>query len=148
MLKVSIKGYITVEATFIVAISIWVLISMMYGGFYVHDRVVLSSYTCGNFNDWVRTQDISRTKREETFQKELNKKLFLLKVKNVSIKEMIIEKRVSVSYHIPIAWGLLKKIWQGNQSEITETFGFGIHKPAYSLWTFKEASNKRENTGE
>ncbi|MCI5937388.1 MAG: hypothetical protein MRZ36_05295 [Eubacterium sp.] len=147
MLKVNVKGYFTVEATFITAISIWVLIGLMYGGFYVHDRVVLSAYTCGNFNTWIRTQDLSRTKWEDTFQKDLNKKLFLLNVKKVSVKQLLIEKRVSVSYQIPIAWGLLKRLWQGNQSDITETFCFGIHRPAQSLWAFQDVS-KGEKEGE
>ena len=39
------NAYYTVEATFVMTSTLWVIFAIFYGGFYIHDRMIVSSVT-------------------------------------------------------------------------------------------------------
>lgn len=129
------KGVYTVEAVFVMSISIWILVGICYGGMYVHDRIVLESVTNGEASAWLSQADSGETKTWcENLRKTLDGKMFLVQVRNVKSSTVLGGKKIQICYVLPVSWNLLKKIlMQGRAELVYETVREDI-VPAKYMW--------------
>lgn len=129
-------AYYTVEAVFIVSMCVWILIALCYGGFYVHDRLLLASEINEHTAEW-----ISRgTEKKDEWKKEqkagLQKKMFLFQIQRIRIKNELKTQNVQVTYTVPISWNTMKKLFTGNSSSLTCDAEREVIEPARSMWLF------------
>ena len=126
-------------------ICIYVLMAIMYGGFFVHDSLVMESAVNEMAAMW-----LADSEREDNAdwsaqtKRELDKKMWLIKVKSVSAKDKWQSKTIQVKYVLPISFGLVKKILsKGNSVMLYETTREEL-APAEYLWTFGKEREKEK----
>lgn len=130
-------GYYTVEATFIITICVWVMVSLCYGGLYIHDRIAMETVT-----NELAGRDFSDGKKVEVnewkknAEKKLEKCLYLLQVKAVSADRGITAVKIKVRYRLPISFDYLKKILSGGKAEPVFETAREIVQPAKSKWDY------------
>ena len=115
-------AYYTVEATFVVTICVFVLMAILYTGFYVHDKVVLGALPSGYLGLWSRSIEEERCDEgelEEIIEENLKSAFFLFRVGSVSVKSGLLENTVEVNYNYNISIGFLKKILSGKKNTVT-----------------------------
>lgn len=134
-MRMRIRGVYTVEAVFIMSICVWVLIALCYGGIYVHDRVVLESVTNEETAAWLSSTERGEESRwRGDLEQELDKRLFLFRIRSVKVTSGWKEKKIRICYTMPVSWRLLKRIFMGNRSEaVYETSREDI-VPAKHMW--------------
>lgn len=113
------KGVYTVEAVFVMSISIWILVGICYGGMYVHDRIVLESVTNGEASAWLSQAETEETKTWcENLRKTLDGKMFLLQVRDVRSSTVSGGKKIQIRYVLSVSWNLFKKILEQGRTEL------------------------------
>ena len=137
------RGSFTVEATFIICISAWVLVALCYGGMYIHDQVVVESET-----NIVASRGIREEQKDlpKEIRDTLDKKLFFFQVKKVEESNLLNEKTIEVSYQIPVSFPLLKRLWMGKKKALTYKTVREKLTPALWKWDLeKEEENGEES---
>ena len=112
------KGSYTVEAVFVMTISLWILLAILYSGMYLHDRIVLATITNERTALWLDHVDtISEKKWKKDMTEILDKQLFLIRVNEISQKKGVNCRRVKVRYNLPISWAFLRNILSGGKAQ-------------------------------
>lgn len=120
-------GYYTVEAVFVMLICISVVFSVFYGGFYVHDRMIISS---------VMNEMGDRQKEEKEIKTMLGKKLFLADIKSVKKKNGLASTEITVTYQLPIRARVLRGILQKGKAGISCTTEREVVKYTKYKWDY------------
>lgn len=121
------NAYYTVEATFVMTISLWVIFAIFYGGFFIHDRMIVSSVT----NEVaIKETDSAKIKTS------LEKKLFLMQVQKVSMKKGLASVDVTVSYRLPIHAKDIRHLFQKEEGDSSYTISREIVKYAKYKWDY------------
>ena len=130
-----VRGSYTVEAVFIMTICVWIFMGIFYCGFYVHDRIILSSVTNESTAMWLNSaENISEKKWKQELLSELEEKLFLIQINEISSQKGIGSKKVKIRYSLPISWIFLRRILMGGEnSSVYQTTRENI-EPAESMW--------------
>jgi hypothetical protein len=112
------KGSYTVEAAFVMSICVWILMAIILCGLYVHDRVVLSTFTNEQTALWVADSGgVSATEWTGQLKSRLEDQMFFISVRSVKSTRMLNCRRVRVSYTLPDTWGLIRNILLGGKKE-------------------------------
>ena len=130
-------AYYTVEAVFIVTITIVLTVAVMYAGFYVHDRMVIESVAARWLMRW-ENQTLSEKMSEDEFtdglRADLEKSLFMFPVREIEVDEGILSADVTVRYGISVSFGFLNRIWGGNDGVREERTSVSTIWPAKMKW--------------
>jgi len=79
-----------------------IILSLCFGGMYVHDRVIMSSLVNERLAGWIALEKEEKEKNwENLVKKELEKKLFIVKVGKVQASKQLLWRKVKVSYSLP-----------------------------------------------
>ncbi len=130
-------AYYTVEATFVVSICVWVLFALIYGGCYVHDRMVLGSIT--NEMTAKRFQNGEKKvteKWEKKVKKKLDKHLFVMRVSSVEGKKKTLYVKMTVSYRLVISSDMIKHILSSGSEGTKYVTKREIVKPMETKWDY------------
>ncbi len=128
-------AYYTVEATFVVSICVWVLFALIYGGCYVHDRMVLGSIT--NEMTAKRFQNGEKKvaeKWEKKVKKKLDKHLFVMRVSSGEGKKKTLYVKITVSYRLVISSDMIKHILSSGSEDTKNFTKREIVKPMETKW--------------
>lgn len=135
----------TVEAVFVISICIWVLLALLYGSFYIHDRVILGSVT----NEWTMAQfqkaetPISEEWKENV-REDLEKRLFLVRINRVQAKKHAAEIKVEVHYKLPISIKNIKALFsEGDQEDCFVTVR-ELPRPTEYKWDYRLLKEKEK----
>lgn len=132
-----VNGYYTVEATFVVSICVWVIVALCYGGLYIHDRLVMETVTnqiaYRGFSDETNF-DIGEWKTK--CRKELDKSLYLMKVRTVNTDRGVNAIKIKIRYRLPISFRYLKKILSGGKTELVFETSREMIQPAKYRWNY------------
>lgn len=104
-------GYFTVEAVFIVMICIETIFAICYGGLYVHDQVVLESVSSQESERWIAEGKKAPKKEMENIHQLLNKKLFIMKIQQVSLTSRLASVKISIRYSLSISLFQLSRLF-------------------------------------
>ena len=130
-------GYYTVEATFIVTICIVILMAVLYTGLYVHDRVVTEAVLQRQTTYWIHQPEEKKWSKKlfiRKLKKEINKRLFLLKLNRINVDDGLVTKTVSAGYSLPVSLSFLNRIWGGKDGTREETVKVTEVWPAKWKW--------------
>ncbi len=128
-------GYYTVEATFIMSICVWLMTALCYGGFYVHDRIVLETETNEGTAQWLAAEHAPTSSVwEQKVRKEWNRQLFIMNIKSVKARNKILYEKVTVTCELSVSVPLLKKILTNKKQQIQQVVTREIVVPAKLKW--------------
>lgn len=131
------KAYYTVEATFVVSICVWVLFALIYGGFYIHDRVILGSVTNEmTFSRFQNGQESVTEKWQLQVKKELEGRLFLMQIKEVKGEKGLMTVKMQVRYGLPISLDKIRKILSGGSEGTTFVTTRELVQPTVYKWDY------------
>lgn len=127
----------TVEAVFVISICIWVLIALFYGSFYIHDRVILGSVT----NEWTTVQfqkaeTAVSEKWKQDVKKDLERRLFLIRINRVQAKKNLSDVKVEVYYKLPISIKNIKALFSSGDKEDCFVTVRELPRPAEYKWDY------------
>lgn len=125
----------TVEAIFVVSICVWVLLALIYGSLFIHDKAILGSVTNGLTKEHFQAAGATASKEWVADVKEnLSKRLFLMKIGKVEAKKGVSDVRVKVFYDLPISVANIRALFTGkSKEEYFETTG-EIVQPVEDMW--------------
>lgn len=137
------KAYYTVEATFVVSICVWVLFALIYSGFYIHDRVILGSVTNEMTSSRFQNGRESVTgKWELQIKGELERRLFLMQIKEVKGEKGLMTVTLQVRYGLPISLDKIRKILSGGSGGTTFVTTRELVRPVEYKWDYDLLKNK------
>ena len=147
------KGaYYTVEATFIVTITMILVVAVLYTGLYVHDRILAETVAERWTARWEHQKEEKKYTKEvfvSKLKKDLSGKLFLIPVHGIDVEEGLTSISVSVRYGLPVSLPFLKRLWGGEKGERTEEVKAARICPAKWKWDADAIKgNKGENKHE
>lgn len=131
------KAYYTVEAAFVVSICVWLLFALIYGGFYIHDRVILGSVT--NEMTSSRFQNGREAVTEEwerNVKHELQRQLFLMQIKEVKGDKGLLDVKMQIHYSLPISLDRIRKIFLGDSKNAVFETARELVKPMEYKWDY------------
>ena len=123
------------EATFIMSICVWLMTALCYGGFYVHDRIVLETETNEGTAQWLAAEHAPTSSVwEQKVRKEWNRQLFIMNIKSVKARNKILYEKVTVTCELSVSVPLLKKILTNKKQQIQQVVTREIVVPAKLKW--------------
>lgn len=138
------KASYTVEAVFVCSICIWVLLALMYGSFYIHDRMILGSLTSERAAEhFQRGEQPVSVQWENEMKKELSDALFLMQIQEVEAKKNPICVRVQVKYRLPISVSAIKALFSVKGKGDTYLCVRELAKPMEYRWDADLLRKKR-----
>ena len=131
------NAYYTVEATFIVTISILLVMAVLYTGLYVHDRIVVETVTEQRTAIWEHQAEEKKDSESEfknKLEEDLRNKLFLVSVSGINVEDGLASITVDVGYTLPVSLSFLKRIWADDSGMRTEAVKAARVWPAKWKW--------------
>lgn len=108
----------TVEAVFVISICVWVLLALLYGSFYIHDRVILGSVTNELTKKHFQAAEATVSEKwKKDVKEDLSGHLFLMKINKVEAKKSLASVKVQVFYRLPISVTNIKTLFTGKAAE-------------------------------
>lgn len=137
------KAYYTVEATFVVSICVWLLFALIYGGFYIHDRVILGSVTNEMVSSRFQNGRKSVTEKwEKKVKNELERQLFLMQIEDVKGEKGLLRVKMQVRYRLPISLTKIRSIFSGGSGAATFETVRELVKPVEYKWDYDLLQDK------
>lgn len=137
------KAYYTVEATFVVSICVWLLFAFIYGGFYIHDRVILGSATNEMVSSRFQNGRKSVTEKwEKKVKDELERQLFLMQIEDVKGDKGLLHVKMQVRYRLPISLTKIRSIFSGGSGAATFETVRELVKPVEYKWDYDLLQHK------
>jgi hypothetical protein len=123
----------TVEAVFIMSITIWLLLSVCYLTMYAHDQTVIVSLLHQSVDNTQEkgVEPISSGNKQE--METLNSQLVLMQIQSLQIKKKILSVEVKANVKINVSFPLLERIWNGKEGKTITISHENISAPLY-LW--------------
>lgn len=135
-------GYYTVEATFIMSVCVWIIVALCYGGFYVHDRIVLESQTNEETAQWLAAENpLSSSSWEKEMKKQWDRQLLLMSIQSVKANNKIMYEKVTVTCELAISFPLLKKILTKNKNQVLQVITREMVVPAKYKWDMEKSQD-------
>lgn len=100
------KASFTVEATFVMLVSIWVILMLIYGTMYIHDSVVMKSV--------LRLRLQQGNLEQRAVKTDMQDKLFLIQCDDIKYSKGILSDKATLSYHLKITGKWIEKIFMNN----------------------------------
>lgn len=131
------KAYYTVEAAFVVSICVWLLFALIYGGFYIHDRVILGSVTNEMISSRFQNGREAVTEEwERNVKHELQRQLFLMQIKEVKGDKGLLDVKMQIHYSLPISLDRIRKIFLGGSKNAVFETARELVKPMEYKWDY------------
>lgn len=129
------KANYTVEAVFVCSICIWVLLALMYGSFYVHDRMILGSVTNELTAEHYQKGDKKASHEwENEVKQKLSDVLFLIQIEKVETKRGLGSIEVEIKYQVPISVGGIKDLFSDKENSNTYVTIKELPEPMEYKW--------------
>lgn len=127
----------TVEAVFVGCITIWVILALLYGIFYIHDRMIMDSH----IGEWIESQgerqEVSVSEKSESeLRGMLNQKLFMLKIDKVSLAKKLASIKTDVYYSVPISLSEIKSLFINAKTGHNFVLSKEVVRPMEMKWDY------------
>lgn len=132
---VKCRGSYTVEATFIVTISLFVIMSVCYAAMFVHDKAAVLS--CGRYQAEYHLQDgkvPGKELLESDIQRSLQGKLFIIHIQSVTVKKQVLQYKITINYTLSLSVPVLKQILLGSRESKAFILEHGYFRPSLAMW--------------
>lgn len=90
-----VRASYTLEATFLVTITIWIIVCICYGGMYVHDTLILESVANEALASRIAA-DTEEKQWDKEIKKEIDETLFFINVSSVNVESKLAAYEIEV----------------------------------------------------
>ena len=136
------KASFTVEAVFVINITIWVLAAVCYAAVYSHDRTAMYSMTEQFMEQSVENgKKFTESEMETGMEQYMNEHLFLCRADRITVKRALLSVRTDISFHVEVRVPFLQKLLTGEKGRKISVSHEVLFAPEY-LWNSREI--KRE----
>lgn len=128
------KASFTVEAVFVMTITIWILLSMCYLTLYIHDKTVLYSIA----HDFIEMETERGEKRETAelsscLKEELESYLLISEIRSVKIQKRYLGLQAEVCFQITAHVPFMRDLFPGNGGKTVGISHQTLSAPEY-MW--------------
>ncbi len=123
------KGSYTVEAVFVMTISVFVILSLCYAAMFMHDKAVVLSAS-----HYVLEKEPEDDQSGKEINGELAGKLFLIRIHHAEIKNRIFSKKITVDYSLSLSFPMLKRALLGDDETAQIITEQGKADPTALMW--------------
>lgn len=128
------KASFTVEAAFVMTITVWVLFSICYVSLYAHDRTVIGSMT----HQYIEMETEKGEKRgmaesAANLKKQLQSRLFITEIQSVRTKNEFWAWEAEVEFQITAHFPFVERLFTGEKGKKMVISHENISAPEY-LW--------------
>ena len=129
------KASYTVEAVFVFSICLWVLFALMYGSFYIHDRMIVGSMTSEMAAEhFQRGEKNTSAQWEKEIKQKLSAALYLMQIQKVEAKKGLAGIEIQVKYRTPISISGIKALFTDKNIKDTVVIYKEMPKPMEYKW--------------
>lgn len=128
------NGYYTVEATFVMTICIWILMSLFYSGLYIHDRTLVRSEMNQSLAEQIQEEGEMTAEWRADVKESIVSKLFLMKVQKLEVSKGLVSVDMTMTYELPISIRKIQSIFTGGKPSVSLTVSREVVRPAEYKW--------------
>ena len=135
------RGSFTVEATFVVMISIWIVLIVCYVSMYAHDEATL--YSIGKNYMEISSENGSISREEqvaEGMRKYLQKHVLIGQIKNVSIEKRLLYVQAEFEYEAKVRMPFVKRLLTGTDGKKV-VLTHERYSPTEQMWDYEMLEN-------
>ncbi len=128
------RGSFTVEATFVVTISMWIVLMVCYIAMYAHDEVALYSLSHNYLEMTFENEaDPQEDRVAQGLSQYLQRHLVIGRVRDVSVKNKLLSVEAEFTYEVSVSVAFIKKMMTGKEG-ITLKMSREKFEPAKRMW--------------
>lgn len=132
------KASFTVEAVFVINITIWVLAAVCYAAVYSHDRTAMYSMAEHVMEQSVENgKKFTVTEMEARMKQYMNEHLFLCRADRITVKRAFLSIRADITFHAEVRVPFIQKLLTGEKGRKISVSHEVLFAPEY-LWSSKE----------
>lgn len=133
----------TVEAVFVISVCIWVLLALLYGSFFIHDRAILGSVTNElTAEEFLRADTAVTEGWQQNVREKLEKKLFLMRINKVEAKKGVASVKIQVRYRLPVSIRNIKALFSESEGEELFVTTKELTRPVEYKWDYRLLKEK------
>lgn len=137
------KASLTVEAVFVINITIWVLMAVCYVAVYSHDRTAMFSMAEHYIEQAVEDgKKFTASDMETGLKQYVNEHLFLCRADSISVKKELLSVRVDITFHAEVSVPFIKRLLTGEKGRKISLSHELLFAPEY-LWNSREIRDKK-----
>ena len=137
------KASFTVEAVFVINITIWVLMAVCYAAVYSHDRTAMFSMAEQYIEQAVEDgKKFTASDMETGLKQYVNEHLFLCRADSISVKKELLSVRVDITFHAEVSVPFIKRLLTGDKGRKISLSHELLFAPEY-LWNSREIRDKK-----
>lgn len=137
------KASLTVEAVFVINITMWVLMAVCYAAVYSHDRTVMFSMAEHYIEQAVEDgKKFTASDMETGLKQYVNEHLFLCRADSISVKKELLSVRVDITFHAEVSVPFIKRLLTGEKGRKISLSHELLFAPEY-LWNSREIRDKK-----
>lgn len=126
------KASFTVESTFVLTITIWIVMSICYFSMYAHDRTVLYALAQNHVEEWSEQKENEKV-ISESLQQYADNYLVITEVQGVKMRKGIHKVDATIDYRLKIHFPFVNKLFQTKEKGEIKISRENL-RPAYYLW--------------
>ncbi len=134
------KGSYTVEAVFVMTISVFVILALCYAAMFMHDKAAVLS--AGHY---ILEPEPEKKQSKKELEEILEGKLFLIRINHTAYKDQIFSRKITVHYSLSLSVPLLKRALLGDDGTAQITVEQGKTDPVVLMW---DAATRKGDTNE
>lgn len=137
------KASLTVEAVFVINITIWVLMAVCYVAVYSHDRTAMFSMAEHYIEQAVEDgKKFTASDMETGLKQYVNEHLFLCRADSISVRKELLLVRVDITFHAEVSVPFIKRLLTGEKGRKISLSHELLFAPEY-LWNSREIRDKK-----
>ena len=137
------KASLTIEAVFVINITIWVLMAVCYAAVYSHDRTAMFSMAEHYIEQAVEDgKKFTASDMETGLKQYVNEHLFLCRADSISVKKELLSVRVDITFHAEVSVPFIKRLLTGEKGKKISLSHELLFAPEY-LWNSREIRDKK-----
>lgn len=146
MLKLKGASF-TVEAVFIMTITVWIFISICYFSLYSHDSALIGSLGHNYIEMQMESkEEMKENKLENEAKKYIQKQLFICEIEDIAVHKKVLSLDMEIRYRADIRFPFAEKLMTGKAGKVIR-FSHELLRPAQYLWDSEVAKNIYEQGG-
>lgn len=135
------RASFTVEAAFVMSITIWVLTGICYLSLYSHDQAAMYSLLQNYLETSVENgKDCSESEMQKGMKVYLQKHCVICRVDSVLVKKELLSVRAEVKFHPEITLPVIRRLLSAEKSGIISGSHERIFAPYY-VWDSEAVKN-------
>lgn len=141
------EGSFTVEATFVVNLVIWIILSICYLSYYSHDVTVAYSLGQGCLErGFSNGADKNEGEIQEAIRSDLSKCLMICKLQNIEVKKQLTRVDVRLHLQLKIHFPFIRQLLTGTEGKIISLSYERLFAP-HALWDLDDLEAKNKGNG-